>query len=186
MTSRRLAYSMTPDERAKAEAWEKWNERPWLNRFLAFLGLRKRPAQPPVGPINRDPYPYWRNDPEPRSSTGRTSDFDSDNARSSRAGAATKETPVSDERMTIDEVGEALREAGAHGPSTKTSNLLAYDDALGWVTWRNPGNAAWLPKAAAEAFIARVLPDLKDSAQASKDRPSRAEIMRRHKEDTGG
>ena len=63
MTSRRLAYSMTPDERAKAEAWEKWDERPRLNRFLAFLGIRKRPAPPPIGGINRDPLPVLEQRP---------------------------------------------------------------------------------------------------------------------------
>ena len=92
-----------------------------------------------------------------------------------------------DERMMIDEVGERLRELGAHGPSTKTSNLLAFDEVLGWVDWRIPdgggGNLAWLPKAEAEAFIAKVLPDLKRVAEASRRRPSRAEIMRRHRED---
>ena len=89
--------------------------------------------------------------------------------------------------MTIDEVGEALRAAGAHSPSTKTSNLLAFDEVLGWVDWRIPegegGNMAWLPQAEADAFIARVLPDLKRAAKAGRRRPSRAEIIRRHRED---
>ena len=73
---------LLPPERPRAAWWE---------RVLYAVHLRKRPAPAPVGGINRDPVPGWHNDPEPRSSTGRTSDFDSDNARSSRAGAATKE-----------------------------------------------------------------------------------------------